>query len=72
MTTGRAEDDAAEPAEMSEDGGHVDPGERRRRLAEIFGDDLPEQTRDDQDPPSGSEEARKDEWLRRQVPPPHG
>lgn len=45
--------------------------ERRRRLAEVFGDLLPEQTSDDAaepDPkPDGSEE-----WLRRQVPPHHG
>ena len=44
---------------------------RRRRLAEVFGDVLPEQTTDDaaeQEPrPGGGEE-----WLRRQVPPHHG
>jgi len=44
---------------------------RRRRLAEVFGEELPEQTRDDADesvtPSEGS-----DEWLRRQVPPHHG
>ncbi len=44
---------------------------RRRRLAEVFGDVLPEQTSDDAaepDPrPDGSEE-----WLKRQVPPHHG
>ena len=49
--------------------------ERRRRRARVFGDVLPEGTRDDRadawserDPgPEGSEE-----WLRRQVPPHHG
>ena len=45
--------------------------DRRRRLAEVFGDVLPEQTSDDaaepQQPDGGSEE-----WLRRQVPPHHG
>lgn len=44
---------------------------RRRRLAEIFGDELPEQTRDDVDterPRGGS----SDDWLRDQVPPHHG
>jgi hypothetical protein len=44
---------------------------RRRRLAEVFGEELPEQTSDDADesrtPSEGS-----DEWLRRQVPPHHG
>ena len=44
---------------------------RRRRLAEVFGEELPEQTSDDADesqPPSEG----SDEWLRRQVPPHHG
>ena len=44
---------------------------RRRRLAEVFGEELPEQTSDDakesQTPFEGS-----DEWLWRQVPPHHG
>jgi hypothetical protein len=43
---------------------------RRRRLDEVFGDVLPEQTSDDTEPqtqPAGAEE-----WLRRQVPPHHG
>lgn len=44
--------------------------ERKRRLAEIFGDVLPEQTRDDADPGAG--EASSDEWLKSQVPPHHG
>lgn len=43
---------------------------RRQRLAEIFGDALPEQVRDDVDAarstPSG------DQWLEEQVPPHHG
>ena len=47
-------------------------GERRRRLAEVFGEVLPEQTSDDRDP-SGDEHAEgHEEWLRRQVPPHHG
>jgi len=47
--------------------------ERRRRQARIFGDVLPETTRDDRadawerDSGEGS-----DDWLRRQVPPHHG
>ncbi|MFC9786616.1 hypothetical protein [Rhodococcus sp. NPDC127528] len=46
----------------------------RARLARIFGDVLPETTRDergDGDSP-GSSESVGDEWLRRQVPPHHG
>ena len=44
---------------------------RRRRLAEVFGEVLPDQTRDDADEaPTRSDGA--EEWLRRQVPPHHG
>lgn len=49
---------------------------RRRRRAEVFGDVLPESTRDDRDPPGsaeqGSGDAAVDEWLRSNVPPHHG
>lgn len=44
--------------------------ERKRRLAAVFGDVLPETTsdeRDDDEPARGS-----DEWLKSQVPPHHG
>jgi hypothetical protein len=49
--------------------------ERARRRARIFGDVLPEVTRDDR--PDGPGERPRgtdgtDEWLRRQVPPHHG
>ena len=44
---------------------------RRRRLAEVFGDVLPEQTSDDTTEPE-VETDRSEEWLRRQVPPHHG
>lgn len=47
---------------------------RRRRLAEVFGDDLPDQTSDDApetQPRDGGDES-SEEWLRRQVPPHHG
>lgn len=47
--------------------------DRRRRLAEIFGDVLPETTadeRDERDEREGSGDS--DEWLRSQVPPHHG
>jgi hypothetical protein len=50
--------------------------ERRRRMAAIFGDPLPERTRDecaegraDERPRGG---AGDDDWLRSQVPPHHG
>lgn len=49
--------------------------ERRRRLAEVFGDVLPETTRDERDdaeaaPREGG--SAGDRWLREQVPPHHG
>jgi hypothetical protein len=44
---------------------------RRRRLAEVFGDVLPEQTSDDAAEPETGREGN-DEWLKRQVPPHHG
>jgi hypothetical protein len=49
--------------------------ERRRRLAEIFGDVLPEQTADDagdEHPDRRTEEQAQEDWLKRQVPPHHG
>ena len=46
---------------------------RRRRLAEVFGEVIPEQTADDADESGGegAEQAQED-WLKRQVPPHHG
>ncbi len=47
--------------------------ERRRRLAEVFGDVLPDTTSDERDDePSTSSRERSDAWLRDQVPPHHG
>jgi hypothetical protein len=53
--------------------------ERRRRLAEVFGDVLPETTADERGPESAGEqgdeqgdEPASDAWLRAQVPPHHG
>ena len=43
---------------------------RAKRLAEVFGDVLPEQTADDSD--AGQPAADGDAWLRAQVPPHHG
>jgi len=43
---------------------------RTRRLAEVFGDVLPEQTSDDRDPDGPQRDS--DAWLRAQVPPHHG
>jgi len=51
--------------------------ERRRRLAEVFGDVLPETTRDERDPDARPErrapgEDAGERWLKEQVPPHHG
>ena len=64
---------------MTEGGTPSDPAEweRRRRLAEVFGDVLPETTSDEREPDpaeTGSVpgEDKTDAWLREQVPPHHG
>jgi hypothetical protein len=46
--------------------------ERRKRLAEVFGDGLPDTTRDERDDDEGPRESGTDAWLRAQVPPHHG
>ena len=51
--------------------------ERRRRLAQIFGDVLPDQTADDSVEAGDAADRRTEErvqedWLRSQVPPHHG
>jgi hypothetical protein len=45
--------------------------ERKRRLARIFGDVLPDTTRDERDEPQAAERG-SDAWLKAQVPPHHG
>lgn len=48
---------------------------RARRIAEIFGDALPDQTRDDaadDGEAAGRPPGHADDWLRGQVPPHHG
>jgi len=69
----------AVPDTVPEPGGAPDDAEwrRRRRLATVFGDVLPETTSDDRDgdvTPADAQEARdaQDRWLRSQVPPHHG
>ena len=48
--------------------------ERKRWLAEVFGDVLPETTTDEREPgPDGrADESARDNWYRDQVPPHHG
>jgi hypothetical protein len=45
---------------------------RRRRLAQVFGEVLPDATSDERGDAWGDREPSTDEWLRRQVPPHHG
>jgi hypothetical protein len=47
--------------------------ERKRRLAEIFGDVLPKTTRDEREETVRERgESTNDAWLKSQVPPHHG
>ena len=66
--------DEAEADRTDPGGAERSEAERRRRHARIFGDVLPETTRDDRadawEGDSGGEGS--DDWLRRQVPPHHG
>ena len=64
MPVDQPEPDAAEPE-----------WKRRRRLAEVFGDVLPQTTSDERDPAEPSSRGGKDDgdtWLLSQVPPHHG
>lgn len=47
---------------------------RRRRLAAVFGDVLPETTSDEREPTAGESppETSVEAWLKEQVPPHHG
>lgn len=45
---------------------------RRRRLAAVFGDVLPETTRDEQEQAPQADDDAQERWLRSQVPPHHG
>ncbi len=46
--------------------------ERRRKLAEVFGDVLPEGTADDRSDGWGERDGGNEDWLRGEVPPHHG
>jgi hypothetical protein len=64
-----AESEGAAPAAMAADS--VRAAERRRRLAEVFGDVLPESTRDDR-VEGGSPTGADDRWYTENRPPHHG
>jgi hypothetical protein len=64
-----------EPGPPSDQPDHETPAvrvaERARRRAAVFGDVLPDQTRDERDPAGAPTESRDDD-IRREVPPHHG
>lgn len=62
--TERPTDSASSPAPR-------DDWERRKRRAEVFGDVLPDTTRDERDD-APQRESDSDRWWREQVPPHHG
>jgi hypothetical protein len=71
--TGDPTRDGEPPAEHAQD--EEADEVRRRRRAEVFGDVLPEGTRDDRGDGWSEREPggeASEQWLRRQVPPHHG
>jgi hypothetical protein len=61
-----------EPDETQDSVPKVEPEwVRRKRLADVFGDVLPDQTSDDRAPAS-QRDGKGDDWYRHQVPPHHG
>jgi hypothetical protein len=46
--------------------------ERARRRAEVFGEVLPETTRDEREDPESRGRRDGETWLKEQVPPHHG
>jgi len=67
--------DPPQPAAQPADRPAEAEWQRRRRLAAVFGDVLPDTTSDERSPePVGEhpDESAGDAWLRAQVPPHHG
>jgi hypothetical protein len=46
--------------------------QRRKRLAAVFGDVLPDTTTDERDAEQSDSEPADEAWLKAQVPPHHG
>jgi len=76
--TDRPEPDRPEPDRPEPDRPEPDRPEpdwqRQRRLAEVFGDVLPDTTADERDPAEAVDGStdRDEAWLKEQVPPHHG
>lgn len=57
---------------LDPDHGSEPEWQRRRRLATVFGEVLPESTSDDRPVEAAPDEPATEAWLRAQVPPHHG
>lgn len=62
---------APAPRPPAPDEGVEPDWQQRRRLAEVFGDGVPEQTSDDRDARE-DRPGKGDDWYHEQVPPHHG
>ncbi|NYG58680.1 hypothetical protein BJ980_001603 [Nocardioides daedukensis] len=70
-----AESTSVEPTAESNPGEptSVEPDwKRRKRLAEVFGEALPEVSREERAREGGDRKGTPDDWFRSQVPPHHG
>ena len=75
MTEQPPRDESPAQPGSGEQGSQESDWQRRRRLAAVFGDVLPDTTSDERDPEATAEasgEDAGDRWLRSQVPPHHG
>lgn len=70
VESSQAADPAPEPPSSAPPDGPEPEWKRRRRLARVFGDVLPESTGDDRDESNGS--GYSERWWREQMPPHHG
>lgn len=66
-----ARETPAEESPAEESPAEEAPWQRRRRLAAVFGDVLPETTQDEREAQGPSDDTQ-DRWLRNEVPPHHG
>lgn len=67
-----SEESPSEESPSRESGSEETEWQRRRRLAAVFGDVLPETTQDERDSDAAPDDDAQDRWLRHQVPPHHG
>jgi hypothetical protein len=66
-------DDRSRSERRSERPGDEPEWKRRKRLAAVFGDVLPETTQDERDTDAREDDdVAQERWLRNQVPPHHG